>query len=133
MERSRGPVLTVFAILFVVLAISNFLKPFHLDPNAGLVIFGIKTAGMTNAILAPLFGIFLIVYAAGIWRMRRWALPIAYAYAGYVVLNMILFSVFSAGASSRPSIAFIVLSLVAGIGVPAATAILLSRRKAQLT
>jgi hypothetical protein len=133
MERSRGPVLTVFASLFVVLAISNFLKPFHLDPNAGLVFFGIKTAGMTNAILAPLFGIFLIVYAAGIWRMRRWALPIAYAYAGYVILNMILFSVFTAGGSSRPSIAFIVLSLAAGIGVPAATAILLSRRKAQLT
>ncbi len=134
MEQSRGPVLTVFAVLFVVLAISNFLKPLHLgDPSSGLVIFGIKTVGLANAILAPLFGIFLIVYAVGIWRMRRWALPIAYAYAGYVILNMILFSVFSAGASNRPSIAFIVLSLVAGIGVPAATAILLSRRKAQLT
>ncbi len=134
MEQSRGPALTVFAILFVVLAISDFLKPLHLgDPSAGLVIFGIKTAGITNAILAPLFGIFLVVYAAGIWRMRRWALPLAYAYAGYVIVNMILFSVFSARGSNRPSIVIIVLSLGVGIGVPVATAILLSRRQAQLT
>jgi hypothetical protein len=133
MQQSRGMALTVFAILFVLLAISDFAKPFQHDPGAGLVIFGIKTAGVTNAILAPLFGIFLAAYAAGIWRMRRWALPIAFAYAGYVTLNMILFSVFSAGAPKRPSIFFIVLTLGVGIGVPLATAILLSRRKAQLT
>ncbi len=26
-----------------------------------------------NAILAPAFGIFLLIYALGIWRRRRWA------------------------------------------------------------
>jgi hypothetical protein len=27
-----------------------FLKPFHLDPNAGFVFFGMKTRGIANAI-----------------------------------------------------------------------------------
>ena len=38
-ETSRGPVLTTFAVLFGILALSNFLKPFHLDSNAGFVFF----------------------------------------------------------------------------------------------
>ncbi len=29
LKPSRGAVLTVFAVLFVILAISNFSKPFH--------------------------------------------------------------------------------------------------------
>jgi hypothetical protein len=133
MEHSgRGAMLTIFAFLFVVLAISNLLKPFHIDPSAGLVFFGVKTAGLANAILGPLFGIFLIVYAAGIWRLRRWALPVAYVYAAYVILNMILFSVRNAGAPNPPSALFAITALVVGVGVPMTTAILLSRRKAQL-
>jgi hypothetical protein len=55
-EASRGPVLTTFAVLFAILALSNFLKPFHLDPNAGFVFFGMKTHGIANAILGPAFG-----------------------------------------------------------------------------
>jgi hypothetical protein len=38
----------------------------------------------------------LTVYAIGIWRMRRWVLLIAYAYAAYVILNLLLYSVRSA-------------------------------------
>ena len=34
-DSSRGAVLTVFAVLFALLAISNFSKPFHLSPNVG--------------------------------------------------------------------------------------------------
>ena len=74
-KPSRGAVLTVFAVLFVVLAISNFSKPFHLDSRAGFVFFGVKTSGIANDILGPAFGVWLLVYAIGIWRMRRWALP----------------------------------------------------------
>ena len=54
-ETSRGPVLTTFAVLFAILAFSNFLKPFHLDPNAGFVFFGKKTHGIANAVLGPVF------------------------------------------------------------------------------
>lgn len=134
MERSeRGWLLTTLAVLFVILAISDFLKPFHLDPNVALVFFGIKTTGLANAILAPLFGIFLLLYAFGIWRMKRWALPIAYGYAAYVALSMILFSVRNAGPSDRGSPFFAILTRAVAIGVPLASAFMLSRRKQQLT
>src|SRR5215831_12491455 len=96
-ERSRGPLLTAFAVLFAILALSNFSKPFHLDPNAGFVFFGMKTHGIANAVLGPVFGLILIVYTVGIWRMRAWVVPIAVAYAAYVILNLLLFSIRNAG------------------------------------
>ena len=53
-EASRGPVLTTFAALFAILALSNFLKPFHLDPNAGFVFFGVKRMGLrTRSLVRP--------------------------------------------------------------------------------
>src|ERR1700675_1127829 len=105
-ETSRGPVLTTFAVLFAILALSNCLKPFHLDPNIGFVFFGLKTHGIANAILGPAFGVLLVAYAIGIWRMRRWVLPIAYAYAVYVILNLLLYTIRNAGPSRRPSPTF---------------------------
>lgn len=53
-QSSGGAVLTAFAVLFVLLAISNFSKPLNLSPNAGFVFFGVKTSGKANAILGPL-------------------------------------------------------------------------------
>ena len=79
-EKSRGVVLTIFALLFAVLAISDFLKPFHLDPSAAFVFLGTKLTGTANAIMGPLFGIFLLVYAYGIWAMRKYALQVAYIF-----------------------------------------------------
>jgi len=64
-KPSRGAVLTVFAILFVVLAISNFSKPFHLDSRAGFVFFGVKTSGIANDILGPAFGVWLPFMRSG--------------------------------------------------------------------
>ncbi len=91
-RKSRGVTLTIFAVLFAILAISNFLKPFHLDPSAGFVFLGTKLTGAANAIMGPLFGIILLVYAYGIWAMRKFALPIAYFFCPWVILNMILFT-----------------------------------------
>jgi hypothetical protein len=103
---SRGSVLTIFAVLFAILALSNFLKPFHLDRNAGFVFFGMKTHGIANAILGPAFGALLVAYAIGIWRMRKWVLPIAYVYAVYVTLNLLLYTVRNAGSGKQPSSVF---------------------------
>src|SRR3954454_20407583 len=100
-RKSRGPVLTTFAVLFAILALSNFLKPFHLDRNAGFVFFGVKTHGVANTILAPVFGLVLTAYAIGIWRMRRWVLPIAYTYAAYVILNLLLYTIRNAEAHNQ--------------------------------
>jgi uncharacterized membrane protein (DUF2068 family) len=131
-DSSRGVVLTVCAVLFGLLALSNFLKPFHLDPNAGFVFLGMKTHGIANAILGPAFGLLLLVYAFGIWRMRRWALPIAYAYAAYVILNLSLYSIRNAGSPRQPSPAFMLGYIVVAVGVSAGSALLLHRRRNEL-
>jgi hypothetical protein len=131
-EASRGPVLTTFAVLFAILGLSNFLKPFHLDPNTGFVFFGMKTHGIANAILGPAFGALVVVYAIGIWRMRQWVLPIAYAYAVYVILNLLLYSIRNAGSTGQPSLAFMIVYIAVAVGVSAGSAVLLHRRKHEL-
>ena len=71
----RGPLLTTFAILFALLAISNLLKPFQLEGDTtGFVFLGQSMTGFWNGVLGPLFGIYLAVYAWGIFRMRRFAM-----------------------------------------------------------
>src|SRR6516225_11440477 len=91
-ETHRSPVLTTFAVLFTLLALSNIWKPLS-GGRAGFVFLGTKTAGVANAILGPAFGLFLLVYAIGIWRQKRWAVPMAWAYAAYVLINMTLFTI----------------------------------------
>ncbi len=136
-RSSRGPVLTVFAVLFVVLAISNFSKPFpslaRFDSNAaGFVFFGVKTSGIANDILGPAFGVWLLVYASAIWRMRRWALPLGYAYAAYVLANLVLFTLRTGVVPGGPSTRGAIIYLAIAIGVSAGSAVLLHQRRAQL-
>ena len=129
-EKSRGTALTIFAVLFLLLAISDFLKPFHLEPNAGFVFLGHKLAGRANGVMGPLFGFLLVVYSYGIWTMRRWALPVAYIFTGWVTANMVLF-VLNNPNQARSPVAGIA-TLAVGIGIPLAAAIILSRRSAEL-
>jgi hypothetical protein len=49
-KTRRGAVLTIFAPLFVLLALSDISKPLS-GGRAGLVFFGTKTKGLANAIL----------------------------------------------------------------------------------
>ena len=130
--RSRGPALSIIAVLFVVLALSNLSKPFHLSPDAGFVFFGGKTHGLANAVLGPLFGLMLIVYAAGIWGMRRWVLPLAYGYAAYVILNLSLYTLRHAGSAGQPSTSFMLGYVAIAIGVSSGSALLLHHRRAEL-
>lgn len=88
----RGPALTTAAVLFGILAVSNLLKPLQLiGDETGFVLFGQRLAGTANAIAGPLFGLVLLAYAAGIWGMHRWALPLGRLYAAYVIVNLVLF------------------------------------------
>ena len=88
----RGPALTTAAILFGVLAVSNLLKPFQLvGGETGFVLLGQRLSGTANAIFGPLFGVFLLAYAAGVWGMRRYALTLGGLYAAYVLVNLLLF------------------------------------------
>ena len=61
MEPKRGWFLTVAAVLFLLLAISNFLKPVMVDANTGFVFFGRRLSGVPNDVLGPAFGILLLV------------------------------------------------------------------------
>src|SRR5207245_4918747 len=92
----RGPLLTTLALLFGLLAVSDLAKPLEASLGGGLrpgfVLFGHRLSGTANAVVGPLFGLYLLVYAAGIWRMRRWALPIGVVYAIYVIVNLTLFT-----------------------------------------
>jgi hypothetical protein len=130
--KSRGAALTIFAILFGLLAISNFSKPFSHDPGVGFVFMGVRLKGTANAIMGPLFGICLVIYAYGIWTMRRFALPVAYIYTAWVIVNGVLFSMKNRS-EPHPSIAISIAVSAIAIGVPLATAIILSRRQAELT
>jgi hypothetical protein len=130
-QKSRGITLTIFAILFVLLAISDFAKPLSHSPGVGFVFLGTRLTGTPNAIMGPLFGFLLLAYAYGIWTMRRWAVPVAYIFTGWVVLNTVLYSMKNRDAP-QPSVAVAIGSIAIGIGIPLATAILLSRRRADL-
>jgi hypothetical protein len=131
-EKSRGPALTVFALLYVLLAISDFAKPLLAGPGVGFVFAGTRLTGTANAIMGPLFGLLLLYFAYGIWSMRHYALPASYVFVGWVIGNTIMFTIKNSGAS-KPSLVVAIVSTAIGIGVPIATAIVLSRRSAELT
>jgi len=134
-ESKRGAVLTTFAVLFGLLALSNLLKPFQLaGDQTGFVFLGHRLRGVANATVGPLFGIYLALYAAGIWRMKRYALPMAYAYAAYVIVNLVLFTLLGpkpAGAGPGYALFGLVYAVVA-IGVSLGTALVLRQRQAEL-
>ncbi|HEV7733980.1 MAG TPA: hypothetical protein VGR62_17550 [Candidatus Binatia bacterium] len=130
---ARGTALTVFAVLFALLSVSNMLKPFQIQgAQTGFVLFGERLTGTANAIAGPLFGLFLLVYAIGIWNMRRFALPMAWLYALYVVVNLVLFTIRN---ETPPGVGYMIFGVVytaIAIGVSGGSAMLLSRRTAEL-
>jgi hypothetical protein len=130
----RSGALTILAILFAILAVSDILKPLHLEgATTGLVFFGKRLSGTPDAILGPILGIILLIYAAGIWRMRRYALYLGYAYAIYVTINLALFSVRNPPPASQGEMIFGLVYIVFALAFSWGTAILLSRHKGELT
>jgi hypothetical protein len=133
MTGRRGPALTTFAILFAVLAVSDLLKPFQIGgERTGFVLLGRRLGGSANGVAGPAFGLFLLVYAVGIWRMRRYALGMAYAYAAYVVLNLILFNLRNVSPPGAGYVVFGIVYATVAIGVSSGAAYLLSKRSPEL-
>jgi hypothetical protein len=135
-EPVRGPLLTVLALLFGLLAVSDLAKPLEASLGGGLrpgfVLFGHRLSGTSNAVVGPLFGLYLLVYAAGIWRMRRFALPVGTVYGIYVIANLTLFMVRDPE-PMREGVLFGVLYTLVAIGVSWGAVWLLSQRRAALT
>jgi hypothetical protein len=134
-DLTRDRVLTVLAVLMGLLALSNLSKPVsqHFAPqtNAGFVFFGYRMHGLANAVLGPLFGVVLAAYSYGIWTMRRWVVPLAAAYAAYVILNLVCFVTRPPAGDDTPVLGLLAYALVA-IGVSSGAAIYLHRRREAL-
>jgi hypothetical protein len=133
-DSRRSSALTILAILFAILAVTDILKPLHLEgPTTGLVFFGKRLSGVPDAILGPIMGIILLTYAAGIWRMRRYALYLGFAYAIYVTINLIVFTATNPPPPSRAETIFGIVYSILALVFSWGTAILLRRSKADLT
>ena len=133
-ESRRGGVLPTLAVLFGILGVTDILKPLHLEgATTGLVFFGQRLSGTADAIMGPVLGIILLYYAAGIWRMRRYALYLGFAYAIYVTINLILFTVRNPPPASQSERIFGFVYVIFALAFSWGTAIILSRRKAELT
>ena len=134
-SKQRGIFLSVMAILFVVLALSDFTKVLqhHNNPAVGgLVILGHKfTRGLANLTLGSLFGLFLLTYAYGLWNMKRWVIPISVFYAFYVPANMVLF--WSLHQLDPPTVRFIVFYLFVSLTGSIGTALYLAFHRDQLS
>ncbi len=124
--------LKAFAVLFCLLAVSNLLKPLQLSGEVGFVLFGQRLAGTANTIAGPLFGIYLAVYAYGIWTKRRFAVGMGAAYAIYVVINLVLWQ-FRMPEGAEASLAFSLVYSVVAIGVSSGSAFLLMQSREELT
>lgn len=132
----RDRILTTLAVLIGLMAISNFAKPIGqaMDPagNAGFVFFGHRLHGTANAIIGPLFGLLLAAYAYGAWTMKRWVVPLAAAYAVYVVLNLALFTA-NPPPGAQPSLLFMLAYAAVAIGVSSGGALYLHRNRDRLS
>jgi hypothetical protein len=124
--------LNVCGVLFLALAISNFMKPLELYPHHGFVFLGQRLQGTWNMMLGPLAGLFLAIYGLGVLRRRGYALPMGRIYAAYVIVNLVLFTVrMSDEALGRPI--FGLVYCVIAIGVSSGCVRLLARNRAALS
>lgn len=121
--RKRGVFLTVMAVLYGVLALSNATKALqHLrDPRVlGIVIFWVRFETVaSNLILGPLMGLVLAAYAYGVWKLKPWVVPLSIAYAFYVPVNLVLFWYFQTGPDIPPlgfMLSYLAVSLSGSIG-----------------
>ena len=132
-QTERGTTLTIFAVLFALLAVSNLLKPFQIGgEETGFVLFGTRLAGTPNVIAGIIAGLYLLVYAYGIWNMKRFAVGMAHAYALYVILNLLMFMFRDAEGADQLGIVGSIMYSGVAVGVSLGSAIMLTKRKAEL-
>src|SRR5262245_42305464 len=144
MQTKRGGFLTTMAILLALAAIEDVLKPFgrqgpttpgsflpRIQP--GIVVLGVRHTGAEAAILGPLVAAVLVVYTIGIWRMKRYAVTVAWIYAVYVILNLTLFTIRNPPPPTRGETIFGIVYSIVAIVLTVGTASALTYRRADLT
>jgi len=134
-KQKRGAFLTVVAVLFGVLAVSNTSKAlqFLADPShLGIVIFGVRFESvLSNVLLGPLLGAVLAIYAYGLWTLRPWVAPLSIVYAFYVPLNLVLFWHRHVG-PEPPPVGFILIYLAIAFTGSIGTALYLAYHREKL-
>lgn len=104
------------AALIVLRSLTNFGKPF--DPQSGFVVLGRLMHGAPwTTVVAPLFSVGMIAYAAMLWQNRPIAFPLAIAYAIWATLNVVLFPIIE-GVPARFEPWMYVIFAVPGIVLP---------------
>ena len=125
-------VLRTCGILFLLLAVSNCTKFLEYDAHQGFMLFGMRQHGTPNLVFGWLFGIYLAIYGIGVLRMRAYALPMGVAYAIYVVLNLILFTIrMPEEAYAKPIFGLVYIAVA--VGVSSGAVYLLNKHRAELT
>jgi hypothetical protein len=79
----------VIAVLIALRALTNLGKPF--GSGSGFVVLGRLFHGVASSVVAPLFGLVMLVYAYGLWRARRYARGLGIVYAVWSTVNIVLF------------------------------------------
>ena len=92
MRNWKHTVTLVMAALLALRALTNVFKP--LGAGTGLVFFGKLLHGIPNLVLAPALGIYMLIYAYGMYDKRQYALPMGILYAVFVTFNVFLFPAF---------------------------------------
>src|SRR5262249_37621001 len=142
MFRRRGGFLTAMAILLALTALQDALKSFRQQAPApspilpriepGIVFFGVRHTGTSATLLGPPTAAFLLVYAFGVWRMKRYAFAVAWIYAVYVAVNVTLFTIGNPPPPSTGAAIFAIAYAAIAIGLTWGTAIALTMRRASL-
>jgi len=90
--------------------------------GSGMVFFG-KMLPITT-IVAPIVGVYMLLYSFGLWTKKTWALPMGYAYAMFATLNVILFPLVEGLGPEIQGWRYIAFGFL-GIGLPWAAVLLL--------
>lgn len=113
---SRLGLLRVIAVLIALRACMNLGKPF--GTGTGLVFLGSLLTGTPMVILAPLLGLYMIVWAWTLWHVRPAAMWLGLPYLAFIAVNIVRFPI----ATGLPQYATMPMYAVYGLvalGVPA--------------
>lgn len=79
-------------VLIVLRSFTNFAKLFQGD-QATLVVFGQILHGSAAFLPSAAIGLFMLVTGIALVALHRWALPLITAYAAYVAINLVAWTV----------------------------------------
>jgi hypothetical protein len=87
-------------LLIVLRSFTNFAKLFQGD-DATLVVFGQILHGSAGFAPAAVIGLFMLVTGLAMLTLHRLAFPLVTAYAGYVALNLVAWTITNPGEIER--------------------------------